>query len=443
MARDAGTRSTLIRTGVAADDGPQIVGGQGTRLLLDDGREVIDAMTTPAPLGHRHPRIVEAVTAAVDSPTLDEGWATPRREAAAEALLETAFAGEDWVGAVRFALTGSEANDLALSLSQALTGRAPLVARERAYHGMVGLARDVTVQPQWHGGLSARDGGVRPVPPAGDVRVLPFPRGSLGDGIELPREKAETLLADADAALDGAAAVIVDYTQGGCYPAPAYQDVLAAKARAAGVVWIADEVITGFGKTGRWFNFQRGDERPDIVTLGKPLGGGVAPVAAVVVSERLAAEMDGSSWQNYSALRSSEIAAAAARAFIEVIDEEDLVSRADRLHDVFVAGMRDLAGAHPSVTRVDGRGLHWWIEIGEADWRTWTADTNETPISTRVAARVLEADVLVATSAERNVLLVTVPLTIDDDDVAAIFQALDHGLSFSDREAGGASSSGG
>src|SRR5438552_36865 len=132
------------------------------------------------------------------------GWSPGERETAAEAILGTAFAGEDWVGAVRFGVTGSEVNDLALSLCQAISGHRPFVTRERAYHGMVGLARDLTVQPQWHGGLSAPSGGVRPVPRAAEVRTLPFPRTNLGDGLDYTTEAAAALLADADDPLSDA-----------------------------------------------------------------------------------------------------------------------------------------------------------------------------------------------------------------------------------------------
>ena len=332
---------------------------------------MVDASATPLALGHRHPRILEAVGRALKtSPTLDEGFSTSLRESTAEELLGTVFAGEDWAGAVRFALTGSEANDLALSLAQAITGRNAFVTRERAYHGMVGLARDITVQPQWHGGLSSRSGGIRPVPPSSPVRTLPFPRGQFGDGLALSHDQAQEALADAESVLADAAAVIIDYTQGGCYSAPAYQDVLAGKANSTGTLWIADEVVTGFGKGGRWLNFQRGDKRPDMVTLGKSMGGGVAPAAAIILSKDLLERIGDSSWSNYSSLRASDLSAAAAREFIRVIDEEDLVTRADSLHDSILAGMRTLAAAHPSVSRVDGRGLHWWIEVGESDWRT-------------------------------------------------------------------------
>lgn len=223
------------------------------------------------------------------------------------------------------------------------------------------------MQPQWHGGLSGRDGQIRPVPPGARVRTIPFPAGRLGDGLELSPDVAQEVLARADDELRGAAAVIIDYTQGGRYPAPAYQDVLARKARAAGALWIADEVVTGFGKCGRWMNFQRGSERPDMVTLGKCLGGGVMPLAAVILSQEVVERIGDASWQSYSALRFGDAAAAAAAAFVRVVAEEELVARARRLHDVLHAGMAALVQGHPSVSRLDGCGLHWWIELGETD----------------------------------------------------------------------------
>jgi 4-aminobutyrate aminotransferase-like enzyme len=429
--------SVLLRTGIVPDAGPRPVTGEGVYVSLSDGRKVVDASASPLALGHRHPRILRAASNALStSPTLDEGFSTSLRESTAAELVETVFAGEDWVGAVRFALTGSEANDLALSLAQAITGRTAFVTRERAYHGMVGLARDITVQPQWHGGLTFASGGVRAVPPSAPVQALPFPQGRFGDGLALSRDQAEVALADAQPALRSAAAVIVDYTQGGCYPAPSYQDVLATKARAAGALWIADEVVTGFGKCGRWLNFQRGEERPDIVTLGKSMGGGVAPAAAVVLSKNVLARMGDGSWINYSSMRSSDLAAATAREFVRVIDEQDLVARADALHGRILTGMRALASGHPGVSRIDGCGLHWWIEVGETDWRNWRGDGPETPVATHVASAVLDAGAMVATTGEANVILVTLPMIIEDRELDLVMGALDDGLTLADRIVG-------
>jgi 4-aminobutyrate aminotransferase-like enzyme len=420
----------VLRSSIGSADALRVIDGSGAELTLADGRRVIDAMTTPAPLGHRHPRLVEAVSAAVrSSPTLDEGWQSTDREAAADELLTTAFAGEEsWVGAVRFAVTGSEANDLALSLCQALTGRRPLVTRDHAYHGMVGLARDVTVQPQWHGGLTRPNGTVSPAPCGTPVRILPFPEGVLGSGLALSREQARSVLADSGPMLADAAAMIVDYSQGGRYAAPAYQDELADMARAAGALWIADEVVTGFGKCGQWFNFQWARSRPDIVTLGKPMGGGVAPVAAVVVSRQVLDLIGDSSWQNYSALRAHSTAIAASRAFLQVVSEEKLVDRARALGSRITARMAVLAELYPVVRRIDGMGLHWWIDLHPS------GDASSTDSASRVAARMLDAGVIVATSGESNAILVTLPMIISDAQLETVFQALAHGLAADSRK---------
>ena len=134
------THPRLLSTSLTTGDksNPEIVGGHGVWFELADGREVIDASNTAAPLGHGHPEIVEAIRRAAGAPVINEGWRWKDRTAAADDLVAVAFSGEDWVGAVRFFISASEANDAALSLCQALTGRADLATRERAYHGGAG-----------------------------------------------------------------------------------------------------------------------------------------------------------------------------------------------------------------------------------------------------------------------------------------------------------------
>ena len=286
-----------------------------------------DGSNTGGPLGHRHPDLVAAIHKAADNPVVNDGWLWAEREEAARELFDIAFAGESsWIGAVRFFISGSEANDLALSLAQALTGRAAIATRERAYHGMVGLARDVTVQPHWHGGLAIHSGGSRPAPRGASVKVLPAPVGARFGG-----RKGEPLserLASAEQLLADVAAVIIDYTQGGIYYDAAYQDRVAEAARKAGALWIADEVVTGFARTGRWFGFQGSASRPDMVTLGKPLGGGVAPAGAVVLSQQLVDQMEDKTWQTFSTFRGHPTMVTAMRALLRVIQRDDIVTAA-------------------------------------------------------------------------------------------------------------------
>src|SRR5260370_36524722 len=118
-----------------------------------------------APLGHCHPEVIEAVRRVVDAPVINEGWQWAEREQAAEDLLRIAFAGEDCAGAVRFFISASEADDAALSLCQALTGRRELATRERAYHGGAGACQGAEGAAQWHGGEAGAGGRPAGPPP--------------------------------------------------------------------------------------------------------------------------------------------------------------------------------------------------------------------------------------------------------------------------------------
>lgn len=426
----------LLFTGLNAgkDSAARIVGAEGVNFILGDGRRLLDASNTAGPLGHGHPAMVRALRAAADHPVVNEGWYWPEREEAARELIEVAFAADSsWVGAMRFFLSGSEANDIALSLAQALTGRSALATRERAYHGMTGLALDMTVQPHWHGGLSLSRGGTQPVPAKTEVIQLPKPQGARIGGDPVAQTPAE-LLSSAPSQLSKAAAVIVDYTQGGIYHDAAYQDTLAQAARDAGTLWIADEVVTGFGRCDGWFQFQSATSRPDIVTLGKPLAAGSAPAGAVVVSEGIANEISTNSWQTYSTFRGHPIAIAAVRAHLQVLVQEDLVGRARELDGVVLQRLTRLASEHASVARIDGRGLHWTIELHGPDWRSWHADVAEPPIATQVAARAAEAGALIGTSGEQTSLFIAPPLIIEECDLHRIIDALDHGLELADQE---------
>ena len=410
-----------------------LVGGSGVFLEYADGSRILDASNTGGPLGHAHPAMVEAITTAASFPVVNEGQPWREREAAADELVDIAFAGDDdWVGGVRFGLSGSEVNDIALTLAQAVTGRSPVVARERAYHGLVGLSRDVTVQPQWHGGLSFVDGSVR-IPQRGvEVRTIAGPDGTVystrgADRIETLTEPALA------AALAGSAAVIIDYTQGGRYYDPSYQDRVAAAAREAGTLWIADEVVTGFGRSGSWFAFQGAESRPDLVTLGKPLAGGASPAGAVVLSKDVLEILREAKWQNYSTFRAHPIMIHAVRAHLRVVRDEGLVERAAVLGERLGRMLVELAERHPSVTRVAGKGLHWTVELRGDDWRSWLSNTGERQLTDHVAAEARAHGVAISTSDEATSLFIAPPLIVSDSELEQIVVALDAGLAVADR----------
>lgn len=430
MSRRRRLLSTSLTTGDAP--APTVASGDGVWFDLVDGRRVLDASNTAAPLGHRHPEMVEALQRAASAPAINEGWGWPDREAAAEDLVETAFGGADWVGAVRFFISASEANDVALALTQALTGRRDLATRERAYHGGAGLAREMTIQPQWHGGLSATRGGVRPAPRLVDVHALPAPTSARVTGQPDPTE-GDHWVDDAREKLARSAAVILDYSQGGVYHNPTYQDRVAALAKETGTIWIADETVTGFGRVGGWCQYEHGESRPDMVTMGKSLAAGGAAAGALVISKALLEQLSGSSWQTYSTFRGHPAAVAAIRAHLRISARDGICERAKELDAVMLDGLSRLAAEHPGVARVDGRGLHWTVELHGPDWRTWRGE-EAAPLASRVVAKALDAGVLISTSAERTSLFLSPPLIIERQQLELLFEALDVALTIADAE---------
>jgi 4-aminobutyrate aminotransferase-like enzyme len=425
--------SRLLTTMLTTNDTDPVfvVGGAGCWYHLSNGRKVLDGSNSAGALGHCHPDMVETIQKAAAYPTVSEGWAWKGREQAAEDLLNLAFEGESsWVGAVRFGLSGSEINDMALSLGQAITGRAPIATRERAYHGLTGLSRDVTTQPQWHGGLSHRDGRVAPTASLVDVRVLSAPTQSLyGERVAQYPQMND---AQMRATLDGVSSVVIDYSQGGVYHDAAYQDQVATAAKASNALWIADEVVTGAGRSGRWFAFQGGQSRPDMVTMGKALAGGAGPIAAVILSKDMCAELKDAAWQNYSTFRGHPTAMAGVSTYLRVVKRDRLLDRVSELGPKIGAQLVELAKRHPSVARVDGRGLHWTIEFHGAHWQHWTAATNATPIASRVVKAALDAGVVFGTSGEETSLFIAPALIISDDELKILFDALDHALCVAD-----------
>lgn len=427
--------SRLLSTSLTIGQGeaaiPEVVGGQGAWFELADGRRVLDGSNTAAPLGHGHPDIVEAVREAASAPSLNEGWRWAKREKAAEELLGVAFGDEDWIGAVRFFISASEANDVALALCQALTGRAALATRERAYHGGSGLAREMTRQPHWHGGLSS-PAGVTPAPRLVDVHELPAPASARITGQVDPTAGDEWLEA-AERQLADSAAVLLDYSQGGIYWSAAYQDRVAELARRTGALWIADETVTGFGRVGGWFQFQHSDTRPDLVTMGKSLAAGGAPAGAVVLSRELLERMAGSSWQSYSTFRGHPTQVAAVAAHVRASARERIYERATELDALMVERLTRIAADHAAVARIDGRGLHWTVELHGPDWRQWRGEESD-PIASRVAARAFEEGALIATSGEQTSLFLAPPLVISEADLSELLDILNVALRVADEE---------
>ncbi|MFW6050037.1 MAG: aminotransferase class III-fold pyridoxal phosphate-dependent enzyme [Myxococcota bacterium] len=316
-----------------------LAGGEGAWCRTEDGERWLDlaSLIYQANAGHGHGRILDAVRAQVDRLCLAMPNAVyPEKTALAERLLAHAPAGFD---KVLFTLGGAEANENAIKMARMFTGRVKLVSRERSYHGAT------------YGALSLS--GDRRRAPAGpglaDVVRVPdwdcprCPAGLRGRGCDHPP------LSHIPAVLEGGdvAAVVVESVVGGNgvrIPPPGYMRAIREACDRHGALLVCDEVLTGFGRTGRWFAVEHGDGVvPDMITCGKALTAGYGVLGAVLVHERVARHFDHHVlWCGLTGY-AHPLGVAAALEALRVYEDESLVRRAAELEPRLRRGLEAAA----------------------------------------------------------------------------------------------------
>ncbi len=310
------------------------------------GREYLDFSGGPAvfALGHRHPRVVQAVVEQIRRMPMSVRAMPRRPEAELAALLAELTPGD--LRYSFFCNSGAEAVEGALKLARIATGRPHFVATEGAFHGKT------------FGALSAtgRDKYRRPFEPlVPGFRHVPF-----GDADAL-----------AEAVDEQVAAVIVEPIQGEGgvrVPPDDYLPRVREICDRAGALLILDEVQTGLGRTGRLFACEHWDVVPDVLTLAKALGGGVMPIGAFVARPHLWEAFSQDPYLHSSTFGGNPSACAAGVATLRVLVEENLPERAARMGEVLLAGLREVAARHPRWVRdVRGKGLLVGVEFTDPD----------------------------------------------------------------------------
>src|SRR5262245_56038399 len=354
--------------------------GQGSRVWDVDGKEYIDltAGWGVTSLGHSHPALAEAIAEQARTliQTTNAMYSLPQLELARRL---DAIA-PDHIHRSFFVSSGAEANEGALKLAHAKTGRSGYVATFGSFHGRTLGAMGCLGQDKYRGRWKAI------------VREATFvPYGDL--------EAARRAIGP------DTAAMIVEPIQGEggvITPPEGYLRGVEEACHAAGALLILDEIQTGIGRTGRWLGLEHSGVRPDILTLAKGLGGGV-PIGAVMASDEvLASVVPGDHGGTYAG---NLLACRAAETVLRVIEEEKLIERAAQVGDRLGARLRALAeSASPRVTRLRGVGLFWGLELREAEH------------AAKVHAELRERGVLVNLTAEK-VLRFFPPLNVPEEDL--------------------------
>lgn len=334
-----------------------LVRGAGVRLWDADGREYLDCYNNVVSVGHCHPRVVDALCRQAATLNTHTRYLHSSVVELGERLVARLPAGID---TCVFTCTGSEANDLAVQIAREVTGNRGVVVTEASYHGVTELTRWLSTdsypaarRPDW---LAVIEPPNRYRGPAGYDD--PDPAGRY---LELARDALDGLAARGHRP----AALLIDlaWDSNGPLIAPdGYVAALAAEVRGRGGLVIADEVQSGYCRTGaNWWGSANYGLEPDMLTCGKPMGAG-HPLA-LMATRRDIAEAYAERFHYFNTFGGNPVSAEVGKAVIDVIDDEGLLDSARDTGAYFELQLRELATRHPAIGDVQGCGLFWGLDL--------------------------------------------------------------------------------
>jgi taurine--2-oxoglutarate transaminase len=412
---------------------------QGVYFWDADGKRYLDfnSMLMCVNIGHGDRRVIQAIIDQANELPFIAPSMAGRARADLGRLLAQVTPGD--LNRFFFTLGGADANENAVKLARAYTGRTKILTYYRSFHGatmgamaLTGDPRRWTWEPALMPGVVHFTGPYRyrsPFhPAAAAVSEGQFSRDYLSHLEEIITfEGPETI-----------AAILVESvvgTNGILIPPEGYLEGMRRLCDRYGILLIADEVMSGFGRTGQWFAVDNWGVVPDMITMAKGITSAYAPLGAVAMRPQIAEFFDDRVYQGGLTYSSHPISLAAAAANIRVIHEDGLVERSRRMGAVLARHLADMGEAHPSVGEVRSIGLFGALElVRDRATRQPMADFNSSsPEMTALRNKLLELGVYVFV--HWNVVLVVPPLIITEEELAEGFSALDKALEITDQAA--------
>ncbi len=344
-------------------DAMPIAGGEGAWFWNADGRRFLDfsSQLVNVNIGYQHPKLVAAVQEqAGRMVTVSPAFANDARSEAARLIAEVAPGDLDMVF---FTSGGAEANEMAIRMARAHTGRHKILAAYRSYHGSTAGAAALTGEPRrW-----ATEPGM-----PGVARFWgPYPYRSAFHSEDADQECAralqhlrDTIVAEGSHTIAAVILETVVGTNGILVPPDGYLAGVRALCDEFGILYIADEVMSGFGRCGEWFAVDRWGVVPDLICFAKGVNSGYVPLGGVVMSPAVAATFYDTPFPGGLTYSGHPLACAAAIASIGIFREERILEHVRALEtDVIGPELRALADRHPSVGEVRGLGVFWALEL--------------------------------------------------------------------------------
>jgi taurine--2-oxoglutarate transaminase len=410
-----------------------VAGGEGRYFWDYDGNRYLDfaSQLVNVSIGHQHPKVVAAIKEQAEKLcTIGPPMATEPRSTLARMLAEIT-PGDLQLSF--FTNGGAEANENAIKLARWYTGRHKVIARYRSYHGATAGAITLTGDPRRWPAEPGIPGVVRMLDPytyrcpAGHPDPCPVCTGAPHLEEILQYEGPDTVAAVILETIVGTNGIIV--------PPDGYLQSIREVCDRHGIVLIADEVMAGFGRTGKWFGVDNWDVVPDILTVAKGINSGYIPLGAMVVRRPIADWVRDKYFAGGLTYSGHPLACASAIASIEAFKEEGIVENAAEMGGAFADQLRSLQEKHPSIGDVRGLGCFWGIElVKERETREPFVPFNATGEAFAPMARVWKAalDRGLYLMTHWNVIMVCPPLTITRDELEEGIGILDEALAIAD-----------
>ncbi|MDA7965546.1 aminotransferase class III-fold pyridoxal phosphate-dependent enzyme [Ruegeria sp.] len=416
---------------------PVITGASGSWFWDSDGKRYLDfqSQLVNANLGHQHPKIVQAIKDQADRLCyIGPAMGSDVRSELAAIMAEITPPN---ITSTFFTSGGAAANETAIRLARHYTGRSKIIARYRSYHGATGGALSLTGDPRHHLTRGDMPGVVRMLDPylyrlpTGHTDPAKCPVAQGGPHLEeiLMYENPNTV-----------AAVILEPivgTNGILVPPDGYLQSIRETCDKYGILLIADEVMAGFGRTGKWFAVDHWGVQPDIITSAKGINSGYVPLGTMSVSSALHDWLRDTPLPGGLTYAGHPLACASGIAAIRAMQEEGTLAHATTMGERMRAELHRLANKHPSIGDIRGKGMFNGIELVK------NRDTREplVPFAAKGAEAKPMTDMMGFAMNEglylsffSNVIRLTPPLNISEADMMTGLDILDRTLEIADRE---------
>lgn len=347
----------------AAIDPLPIARAQGSYFWDYAGKRYLDfsSQLVNVNIGYQHPKVVAAIQEqAARLCTIQPAFANDARSEAARLITDVAPEGLD---AVFFTNGGAEANENAMRMARLHTGRHKVLATYRSYHGATAGSITLTGDPRRWPSEPGQPGIVHFWGP------YPYRSAFHSRSEEQERDRAlqhlrDTLMVEGPHTVAAIILETVVGTNGILVPPDGYLEGVRAICDEFGIMFIADEVMSGFGRCGEWFAVDRWGVRPDLITFAKGVNSGYVPLGGVVISREIAATFADRPFPGGLTYSGHPLACASAVASISAFHEEGIIDNARRLgEEVIGPRLREMAERHPSVGDVRGLGVFWGVEL--------------------------------------------------------------------------------